>query len=188
MCSERAKQWVFAMHRVFVLLLGSLALTGCHVNEWEEWEEYDMRDDILTGEEARSRIVRDSIGFPESARNFYLWDARTIKGRILYWSFECADSEDCWKALEAIDAPARSNFQPWQQSRYAVVSSGPGFYFKELRDDRWNLGNIKNGVAYEYVIGNEEMVYYAIDFDRNRVYQHHYESGGIRTDALSLDR
>lgn len=146
--------------------------------------------DVYTGNEARDRILRwhkladsdDLPKLPESTGDFYLYDGGSYSGVITYWSFKCDNAEDCWAALTALrGVPSKSEFKPWQPSRFAVVMRGPGFYSSEFATDKWNVKTIQNGMVYEDVQGgNERMYYYAVDFDTSRVYCHK-ESGGFPT-------
>jgi hypothetical protein len=150
----------------------------------------DPNRGVTTGEPARFNIWRGkgSEVLPASASNFWYYDGGTFNGSIVYWVFECGSKEDCLKAVERLGGPKAPEFKPWEPSRYAVVMEGVDFYTrscrwsKALRDNRWNVRDIQDGVVHEEVIGDHRsMVYYAIDFRHNRVY-YHYESGGFPAD------
>lgn len=172
------------MRRLACSVACSLLLVGCID------DSYDPSTSRLTGEEARSRIVQlggRGAELPKSAAHFYCYDGGNVFGSIEYVSFECDSRDDCWAAVKSLGAPEPSEFKPWAASRYAVVMEGPGFYHESHREDPWDVRGIRDGVVHEAVRGgNEWMDYYAIDFDRNRVYFHH-ESGGFRVDEYRPD-
>jgi hypothetical protein len=167
--------------------------------------DLDPNRDVSTGEAARLDIIQRAVGFawrgkesevlPASANNFWYYRNGTFNGSIVYWVFECGSKQDCLKAVERLDGPKPAAFKPWEPSRYAVVMEGVDFYArscrwdKTLRDNPWNVRDIQDGVVYEEVIGDHRsMVYYAVDFKRNRVY-HHFESGGFPADEYQpLDK
>jgi hypothetical protein len=152
--------------------------------------DIDPNCDVTTGEAARLNIWRGegSEVLPASANNFWYYRSGTFNGSIVYWVFDCGSKLDCLQAVESLHGPKAAESKPWEPSRYAVVMGGVDFYArscrwdKTLRDNRWNVRDIQNGIVYEEVIGDHRsMVYYAIDFKRNRVY-HHFESGGFPPD------
>ena len=170
--------------RLFIsCMLLPLCMVGCLA------ENHEPTKDVYSGENAKSRILQQSKiqngdaknedGLPNSARNFFYNEGGSFNGSIIYWSFDCGSREDCLKAFEYSSGLDRSKLAPFKHSQYAIVMEGPGFYNERLKTNLWNVSRIKNGVAYEMVQGGDRrMVYYAIDFDRNRIY-HHYESGGF---------
>ncbi|MBS0265434.1 MAG: hypothetical protein JSS02_26105 [Planctomycetes bacterium] len=151
-------------------------------------DDYDVLNDVKTGDEALARIVprsdspgRDAnaVAFAESVSNVYYCDGGTFNGMYLYWSFDCANLDDCWDAIQRAGGPDQSTFTDWKLSQYAVVMLGPEFYSPKLATALWDVRLIQRGVAYEKVEGgNRRLIFYAIDFDKLRVY-HHYESGGF---------
>jgi hypothetical protein len=143
---------------------------------------------VFTGEKAKARIAQGNLpttdgrqrATPASAHDFYLYDGGTFNGSITYWAFSCDSVENCWSAVLSLSDLTRDDFQPWQPSRYAVVMNGPGFYAPILQTDHWDVSKIRSGVCFELVRGDHEsMRYFAIDFDRKRVFGH-FESGGFR--------
>jgi hypothetical protein len=166
-----------------ISLASLLALVGsCSV--------YDAQQDTFSGEKARDRIARRTAkgrSLPDSARNFYIFDGGTFSGSITYLSFDCGTIEDCWAAVRSLDGPEKSEFVAWHPSKYAVVMNGPGFYWREIATDHWDVRTIRNGFVHEYVRGgNEWMEFWAIDSDTRRVYYHH-ESGGFPTKRYEGD-
>jgi hypothetical protein len=183
----------------FIMVLPIL-LCGCA----DPNDFFDPNDQVHTGEQAKAEIVNwahsavrldaRAGGLPPSATNFWLYDGGTFSGMITYWVFDCGSREDCLKAVEYLGDLRAGDLIPWEASRYAVVMEGLDYYTnrsswkKKLRSNPWNVRGIKNGLVYERTSGkqggqggNERMVYYAIDFDKNRVY-YHYESGGFPMD------
>lgn len=143
---------------------------------------------IQSSFESRGDAVRQTIErrhrmqLPASATNFYQYDGGTFNGSIDYCAFDCGSVDDCWQALQVLGAPPKADFQAWSPSDYRVVMDGPSFYHPEFATPEWGIESIKNGVLYEHVVGdNRSMDFYAIDFDRLRVYYHH-ESGGFPPD------
>ncbi len=144
---------------------------------------YDSNTDFHTGEAARKRIFNlprvkeDQV--PASATDYRLFDGGTFGGSITYWTFTCASLEDCYRAVEMMGGPKRDEFQPWQATKYGVDMDGPGYYFKDFKQEFWPIRQIKNGVMVETVYGNHEgLQLNVIDLDRKMVF-HHYESGGF---------
>lgn len=140
------------------------------------------------GSESRGDGVRQTIEqrrgtpLPASATDFYQYDGGNFGGMIYYCAFNCASIQDCWASVQVLGAPPRSEFRPWSPSRYKVVMDGPGFYHLRVASPAWDIGNVRRGVVYERVYGqHSRMEFYAIDFDRCRVYCH-YESGGFPPD------
>lgn len=139
---------------------------------------------ILAGPAARHVIFRNAnLGSTNqsdlslSARDFYYYDFSTALGSDEYWSFECDTVDHCWSALKQLGGPERNEFVPFQLSKYEVILLGPGV-FPAHHTPKWDVREIKNGVVYEHAFQDRTLTYYAIDFDRRRVY-YHYESGGI---------
>jgi hypothetical protein len=156
---------------------------------------FEPNDSVRTGKDAKLRILdlaqraaRPGVGNPQmpaSANNFWLYDGGNFNGSITYWTFDCANREECLKAVESLGSLRPKDLKSWKPSGYAVVMKGPAFYSrddapnKKLRSNPWDVRGIKNGLVYEGVRGDHDsMTYFAIDLDRNRVY-HHYESGGF---------
>jgi hypothetical protein len=94
--------------------------------------------------------------------------------------------------MEYLGLP-RSKFTDWKQSQFAVVMKGPGYYSPKWATPLWDVRTIRHGAVCEEVEwykdqdGSEgkdtprsasRLHFYAIDFDRRRVY-YHYESGGF---------
>jgi hypothetical protein len=159
----------------YALCTVAFAFAGCG-------PDYDPTADRFAGEAAKQRIEREAEakgGLPGSARDFYIFDGGNFGGSIIYMSFDCGSREDCWASVACLGGPGPAEFKPWAESHYAVVMEGPGFYHQPLRRDPWNVRGITNGAVYERVDGDHRsMHYYAIDFDRDRVY-YHRESGGF---------
>ncbi len=157
------------MRSLSLYVLCAVVVVGCG-------PDYDPTVDRFTGAEAKSRIEREAgakRSLPNSARNFYIFDGGNFNGAIVYASFDCGSREDCWAAVVSLGGPDPAEFDPWTESHYAVVMEGPGFYHVQLRKDPWNIRVINDGVVYERVDGDHRsMYYYAIDFERNRVYYH----------------
>jgi hypothetical protein len=171
------------MMRRTLLCLGFAALTfGCGFNI----PENDPTADRFTGPEAKKLVTSKFVvsnRLPHSANHFYLYDGGTFNGSIVYVSFDCANREDCWTAVEALGSPDHLKFKTWSQSHFAVVMDGPGFYHSELKDDPWDVRGIEDGVVYEETdADHRRMTYYAIDYNRKRVY-YHRESGGFPADS-----
>lgn len=166
---------IHGLQLVFVL-----AVLGCN-----SAPEFDPTTDRFTGAEAKARVERwaDEGGkLPGSATNFYIFDGGSFNGSIIYASFDCGNREDCWVALKLLGSPDSTEFKPWAASRYSVVMQGPGFYHQILKDDPWDVRGIEEGVVYEQTdADHRRMIYYAIDFAKDRVYIHE-ESGGFPPD------
>lgn len=126
---------------------------------------------------------KEASPFPTSAKSFWCYDGGNVFGSIFYGTFECDNREDCLKAVEVLMGHPPDEMKPWVPSKYAVAMEGPGFYSTTAKNSPWNVREIKNGLVSEYVQEpHERMEYYAIDFDRNRVY-YHYDSGGFPADG-----
>lgn len=176
-----------------------LWLSGCGFDD-----SHDANQSVHTGDDARGQILKwahsavrlgdNGGGLPASAKNFWLFAGGTFNGSITYWTFDCDNREDCMRAVGYLGDLRPVDFKPWAPSRYAVVMGGLDYYstFENPRNKRprshpWDVRGIKNGLVYERVEGDHRrMVYYAIDFDRNRVY-YHYESGGFPPDEYRPD-
>jgi hypothetical protein len=165
------------MARLIHSIVGVLALIGCG-------PDYDPAEYRFTGEAARERIEQltgDTKTLPESTRNFYIFDGGSFGGSIVYVSFDCGSREDCWTSVACLGGSDAAEFKPWAESSFAVVMEGPGFYHESLRLDPWNVREIRNSLVHEQVVGDHRsMHYYAIDFERNRIY-YHRETGGFRS-------
>lgn len=179
-------------------ILSFLWLSGCGLDN-----SYDPNQYVYTGRDARQHIVRqaktaaslrvNADGFPASARNFWMFDGGSFNGSIRYWMFDCDNLEDCLKAIRYLGDIKAEELKPWEPSRYAVVMEGLDFYsrnhrWKKLIANPWDVRGIKNGVVYERTSERssesnryQRMVYFAIDFEKYRIY-HHYESGGFPPD------
>lgn len=189
--SPRVASFV-GLHATYLIIVPPLAaLLGCGSEILP-----DPNQQVQTGETARREIYRwAAIGrghqdqlpgsvFPKSAGNFWFYEGGSFSGSIIYGTFTCGTKEDCLKAVEWLGNLRASELGPWKPSRYAVVMEGLPYYFKDhktipIKSNPWNVRTIKNGFVYEEVRGDHQnMVYYAIDTDKNRVY-FHYESGGF---------
>ena len=133
-------------------------------------------------------VVEIARGLPASAKDFWVYEGGSFGGCVDYWTFTCGSREDCLKAVEYLGNIRLSDLKDWKPSQYAVVMEGSGYYsrtlktLKKLRSNPWDVRGIKNGLIYESVWGgHENMDYFAIDFDINRVFYHH-ESGGFPAD------
>jgi hypothetical protein len=149
---------------------------------------YDPLHDVYTGEVAMDRILglarsqlipslRSSAHYPNSAREFYLFDGGTFSGSITYWTFECGNPSDCLEAVRALCGIEASQMVPWKPSNYATATDGPAFYFPRLESFPWLVRDIKDGLVYEDV-HDRSMKYCAVDLARNRVYFYR-ESGRL---------
>lgn len=147
----------------------------------------DRFEQALLGDAAR-RGIRQRYGeysLPPSAKNVYFFDGGNFNGSIEYVAFDCATLEECWQSLETLSDRDRSQFAAWRPSSYAVVMRGPGFYSPDWSTPHWRLNALQNGASYESVDGAHRLKFYAIDFDRRRVYCH-FESGGFPQDRMPL--
>ncbi len=148
------------------------------------------RDAVFIGERARQEI---RLNLPMTAHGLYAMNGGNWSGSITYWAFSCATVEECWAVIESERFPLRASFQPWKPSKYAVVMQGPAFYGNDEKTPLWDVNGIRNGAVYETVekyndgVGCRRMTYWAIDFDRRRVY-YHSESGGFPCDQADSPR
>jgi hypothetical protein len=149
------------------------------------FDESDLNDCVHTGEDAKRRILAtaerdarpgaDKPGMPESASNFWLYEDGWLSKRSTFWMFDCGSREDCLKAVEILGGLGPKELSPWQPSRYAVIMEGPAFYSRnvepslKLRTNPWDVRGIRNGLVHELVT-DRDLYYYAIDFDRCRVF------------------
>jgi hypothetical protein len=161
-------------------------------------EDTDQNENVYTADDAEERILQRARptagvgeiarGLPASAKDFWVFEGGSFGGCVDYWTFTCGSREDCLKAVEYLGNIRLSDLKDWKPSQYAVVMEGPGYYSrtlktaKKLSSNPWDVRGIKNGLIYESVWGgHENMDYFAIDFDINRVFYHH-ESGGFPAD------
>jgi hypothetical protein len=161
-------------------------------------ENADLNENVHTGEDAKGRIlqrargassgIENQDGLPASAKDFWVYGDGGFGGSTHYSMFTCGSRDDCLKAVEYLGGIEPAELKSWRPSRFAVVMEGPGYYSraasteKKLRTNPWDVRGIKNGLLYEFIQGDHElMIYYAIDLDRNLVYWHE-ESGGFRAD------
>ena len=174
---------------VLALLAVLTMFTGCSRDD-------ALSTKIVTGDAARAEIVRRAqrqnspeFSLPDSAANFYLYDAGNFNGLITYWSLECTTVDDCWLALGQLGGPDPSAFDNWRPSELAVVMEGPGYYSPDEKTDLWDVRSIERGKIYEHVRGRRQsgnadvLEFYAIDLDRRRIF-YHGESGGFPTTAF----
>ncbi len=170
--------------RVAVAWLLVPVLTGCGLSE------YDPADDEFRGTAARDRIFQitraDPSALPSSATDFYLFDGGTFNGCIRYWTFTCANRDDCIAALKALTGVSKSELSAWSPATYAVSMQGPQYYFPQLVDVPWNVPQITDGLVLEIVQDDRRLEFHAIDLERNRVYFHR-ESGGFPTERFLQD-
>ncbi len=185
-----------ALPLVFGVLLLLLGQRG-YIHDTPFLPESDRNDCVHTGEDAKLRILdsaqcaarpgADKPVLPASASNFWVYEDGSFSGSRTYWTFNCGSDEECLKAVESLGGLRRSDLSPWQPSRYAVIMHGPAFYStnaapsKKLRANPWDVRGITNGLFYQKVIRDDGLLYYAIDFDRSRVY-HLREFGGFSDD------
>ena len=181
-----------ALFLLVLLSLGIFILSKLNLNE-----VHDPNKEVLTGDAAKSFFIKtvsggvgpiqNGVSFPASAKDFWIYDGGNFNGSIRYGMFDCGSREDCLQAVEFLHGLGPDELKPWTPSRYAVVMEGLGFYsmkwpIKPRNGHVWDVRRIKDGVVYERADDEQRrMVYYAIDFDRNRVF-YHYESGGFPTD------
>ncbi len=182
-----------ALPMVFGLLLLLLSARGLIKSATDD-PEFDPNNNVHTGEDAKLRILdsaarrtrpgTDKPEVPASASNFWLYESGSFSGSSTYWTFDCGSQGDCLKAVENLGGLRRDELSPWQPSRYAVIMEGPAFYSrradtsKKLRANPWDVRGIKDGLLYELAVRDDNLYYYAIDLDRNRVY-HACELGGF---------
>jgi len=167
------------VHLTQWLVWASLALTaGCGV----PGDDYDFQKNVFLGDAASERCHKD---IPASATDIYFYDGGNWNGSINYISFTCDTVEECWAAVAALGAPDREEFLPSIQSAFAVNIHGPSFYAAELETEYWHVPAATNGASFEKADGSERMTFWAIDFDKNRVF-YHYESGGFPADPPSV--
>lgn len=172
-----------ATNRILWLLVGVLiSVVGLSCGEVEE---YDASSNILTGEEALVALAEssrfDDQEFVEKLSSVWMYDGGSFNGSIYYVSFECETAEDCWQALSAFGAPERAEFKEGIQTRFAVNWNGPSYYHQELTHPQWNLQKVESGMSFERATGDRSMEFWAVDFEKNRVF-YHYESGGFPID------
>lgn len=162
---------------VFLVLWPAIIAAGC-----TSGLEYTPSQDVLTGQAARASIGE---ALPASASDFYVFDGGSFGGSIYYASFACASDDDCWAAVAALRGPDSKDFRPVIHSEYAVNIHGPSFYWPELETEHWKISTDANGASYESAQQDRRMDFWAIDFDRKRVFFHH-ESGGFPADPPSV--
>ncbi len=183
------------------LVLGVILVLSAHWRIYRpmpDLSDFDPNKDVITGLEAKAKILRwegtsmvagrQGSKLPASADDFWLYDGGNFNGTTTYCTFQCGDRADCLKAVEYLGGVREKDLKPWKPSRYAVVMEGPDFYSRtlapseKLRSHPWDARGIKNGLVYEDVRGDhDDLVYCAIDLDRNRVY-YVKESGGFPPD------
>lgn len=182
-----------------VILVGGGALVGFIAFLASHASSVDSGPAVSSGDPAERAILRLGGRDPVAGRavaddvvGAVLFDGGNFNGVIAYWYLECRSREGCLRAFEFMSERDRSVLRPWVPSRYAVVMEGPRFYGWDDRlvdaDIReryahspWDVRGITDGMVFEEVgVRNNSMSYYAIDFDRNRLYFHR-ESGGFST-------
>ena len=173
-----AKLAVTAVLRCSILLV-ILTIAGCVA-------EYNPKDDEYVGKSAEKHLYpceRDEL--PGTIKDLWIFDGGSFNGMIYYTAFTCESIDDCWRALHALRAPEQSKFKEGVQTKFAVNQHGPNYYFKDYAPDHWDVHAIRHGEFYESAPrGNEFMDFWAIDYDRLRIYFHH-ESGGFPDDPPS---
>lgn len=145
-------------------------------------DDFDPSENEYFGDSAKKEFsLCDHTKLPPSISDPWVYDGGSFGGMTYYVTFQCDSIDDCWKALAAFDAPEKAKFVDGITTRFAVNQYGPNFYWPELKNPKWNIASIPNGAFHETAREDRDMDFWAIDFDKLRVYFHH-ESGGFPDD------
>jgi hypothetical protein len=164
-----------------LLVIGGLAWRA---SRWVGQMDQAGAADLWHGDDAKRKIVeyKNMTNVSDAALvvvndETFVFDGGTFNGVILYWSFQCASIDDCWKCVLSGGNLQRSDFTQFEPLS-VVPLKGPQQYDARVSSSMWRLQDVKDGMHYKRQQEDRRILYIAIDYKTATVFGC-YQSGGF---------